>query len=150
MLALPRHRIVAIDDRYAGYAERVLSAMNQSDTETLRRIHALIACLLQDDTIPGHIADHLTDALVELGPLVHPPHVPAPRSDVTGDSAVALADVQAELPSVIASAATPAEKLAIGRVGRDLAMAEQDLNGRPCAPLRETRDDASALAAIGR
>jgi hypothetical protein len=125
--------------------------MNQSDTETLRRIRALIAWLLQDDAIPGHIADHLTDALVELGPLVHPLHLPAPRSGMTGDSAAALADVQAELQLVITNAATPAEeKLIIGRIGRDLAMAEQDLNGRPCAPLRETRDEASALAAIGR
>jgi hypothetical protein len=125
--------------------------MNQSDTEMLRRIHALIAWLVQDETIPDHIADHLTDALVELGPLVHPPHVPAPRSDITGDSAAALADVQAEIQLVMTSAATPAaEKLTIGRVGRDLAMAEEDLNGRPCSPLRESRDEASARAAIGR
>jgi hypothetical protein len=125
--------------------------MNQSDTETLRRIHALIAWLVQDETIPGHIADHLTDALLELGPLVHRPHVPAPRSDVPSNAAAALAGVPAELQLVITSATTPAaDKLTIGRVGRDLAMAEQDLNGRPCAPLRETRDEASALVAIGR
>jgi hypothetical protein len=126
--------------------------MNKGDTETLRRVHALIAWLVQDETIPGHIADHLTDALLELGPLVHRPQVPAPRSDMPSNAAAAtLADVPAELQSVITSATTPAaEKLTIGRVGRELAMAEQDLNGRPCASLRETRDEASALAAIGR
>jgi hypothetical protein len=141
---------VAIDDLQAGDSRKALSAMKQGDTETLRRVHALIALLLQDETIPGHIADHLTDALLELSPLVHPAHVPAPRSDMTGDSATVLAGVRAELQLVITGAATAAWKLTIGRVGRNLAMAEQDLNGRPCSPLRETRDEASALAAIGR
>jgi hypothetical protein len=107
---------------------------------------------LQDDTVPGHIADHLTDALLELGPLVHPPHVPAPRSHLTSDSAAALADVQAELQLVITSATTPAaEKLSIGRAGRDLAMAAQDLNGRPCGfgPMTSNWDTtpASTLSA---
>jgi hypothetical protein len=124
--------------------------MNQVDTETLRRAHALVAWLLQDETIPGHIADHLTDALLELGPLVHPPHVPAPPAEVTGDSAAILAGVRVELELVIASVVIPAEKLTIGRAGRDLAMAERDLSGRPCPLLLENRDEASALAAIGR
>ena len=70
--------------------------MKQGNTETLRRIHALVAWLMQDETIPSHIADHLTDALLELGPMVHPPHVPAPRSDISGHSAAALAGIQAE------------------------------------------------------
>jgi hypothetical protein len=141
---------VAIDDGQAGDSRKALSAMNQSDTEALRRIHALIAWLLQDETIPGHIADHLTDAVLELGPLVHPPHVPARRYAMTGDLAAVLSGVRAELQLVITSAATAAGKLTIGGVGRNLAMAEQDLNGRPCSPLRETRDEASAQAAIGR
>ena len=124
--------------------------MNQVDTGTLRRAHALVAWLLQDESIPGHIADHLTDALLELGPLVHPPHVPAPRAEITGDSAAVLADIRAALQLAITGAVMSAEKLTIGRAGRDLAMAERDLSGRPCSPLRETRDEASALAAIGR
>jgi hypothetical protein len=123
--------------------------MNQVDTETLRRAHALVAWLLQDETIPGHIADHLTDALLELGPLVHPPLVPAPPPETTGDSAAVLAGVRAELQLVITGAVS-AEKLTTGRAGRDLAMAERDLSGRPCPLLLETRDEASALAAIGR
>jgi hypothetical protein len=124
--------------------------MDQVGTETLRRAHALVAWLLQDETIPGHIADHLTDALLELGPLVHPPHVPAPPAEMTGDSVAVLADIRAELQLAITGAVSSAEKLTIGRAGRDLAMAERDLSGRPCSPLRETRDEASALAAIGR
>ena len=123
--------------------------MNQVDTETLQRAHALVAWLLQDETIPGHIADHLTDALLELGPLIQPPHVPAPPAEMTGDSAAVLAGVRAELQLVITGAVS-AEKLTIGRVSRDLAMAERDMSGRPCSLLRETRDEASALAAIGR
>ena len=124
--------------------------MDPVHSELIRRAHASVAWLLQDETIPGHIADHLTDALVDLGQLARPPHVPTRPTGAVSDPVVLLAGVRAELQSVIASDAAPAEILTLGRASREMAMAERELTGQPCLVLRETRDEDAAMAAIGR
>ena len=124
--------------------------MHPDRVDTLRRDHALILWLLQDSTIPGHVGDHLTDALVELAPLIDLPPVPSPPDDGDRDPVNVLGGLRMRLQAAILDAETPAEMLALGRAGRDLALAERDLLGRACPVLLATRDEAGARAAIRR
>lgn len=106
--------------------------------------------LLQDETIPGHIGDHLADALVDLGALLHVPDLPPPPDGQPPDAVTVLGRVRARIQAAILDAHERSEMLALGRVGRELALAERDLTRRPCPALLATRDEAGARAAIRR
>ena len=124
--------------------------MQEHRADALHGDYGLILSLLQDSTVPGHIGDHLTDALADLGALIGTASPPAVPAGVVHDPMTVIGGIRARLQVAITDARERSEMLALGRIGRHLALAERDLTGRPCPDLLATRDTAAAMAAIRR